>query len=276
MIRERYLAAALQLQASADPVATLAQAEALVQEAAARGARLVGLPENALAIPESPAEALALLGEWAPKAHALYARLAQAHGLTLFAGVPAPGPEGKAWNELRVWNPQGEQLANYRKRHLFDVALGGHDDLQESATVARGEALVAPDLGPLGVLGLSICYDLRFPEHFRALVDRGAELLAVPAAFLVATGMDHWRVLLRARAIENTCYVLAPAQAGRHGPTRRSYGHAMVVDPWGEVLADAGGPESGPGLALAFIDPARLAQVRRQLPCLQHRLETPR
>jgi predicted amidohydrolase len=246
----------------------LEAAAALVAKAARLGAELVGLPENLPQICETQAEAAAAVPTTYPRAEAWLADQAKTHGITVFAGLVAPGPGGKVRNLLVVAGPDGAIVARYQKRHLFDVDFGGRDTHRESAAVEPGDEPVVADLGPLGGLGLSICYDVRFPEHYRALVDRGADVLAVPAAFIPHTGKDHWHVLLRARAIENTCYVLAPAQAGTHNARRASYGHALIVDPWGVPLADAG---DGPGMAIAEIDPARLAQVRRQLPSLAHR-----
>lgn len=269
MIERPYLACAVQLTSTPDLEATLAQAEALVCRAAARGAELIGLPENFPQLCASPEDALAEVETAHPRAEAWLTDLARRLRVVLFGAMPVPGTGPRVRNTLVVAGRDGQVLASYAKRHLFDVQFGGPDTLQESASVEPGEAVVTVDLGELGVLGLAICYDLRFPEHFRALVDRGAELMALPAAFLGLTGKDHWQVLLRARAIENTCYVLAPAQTGRHNPRRASYGHSLVVDPWGHVLADAG---DEPGLAIAEIDPDRLARIRAQLPSLSHRL----
>jgi predicted amidohydrolase len=151
--------------------------------------------------------------------------------------------------------------------HLFDVEVGDGATYQESAAVAPGTEVVAAET-EVGKLGLSVCYDLRFPELYRRLSRDGATLLAVPAAFTLMTGKDHWEVLLRARAIENQAYVLAPAQGGKHSANRMTYGHAMVVDPWGLVTARA---SEGEGLAVAPVDPELQARIRRNLPCLQHR-----
>lgn len=161
----------------------------------------------------------------------------------------------------------GEVVSVYRKIHLFDVDLPDGTKLLESATVEPGTDLVVTDT-PFGRLGLSICYDLRFPELYRRLVDEGAIALAIPAAFTMTTGKDHWQVLLRARAIEQQCYVLAAAQTGHHHGTRYSYGHAMIVDPWGTILAQCG---EGEGVAVATIDPEIVAAIRRALPSLAHR-----
>lgn len=269
MIARPYLAAAVQVTSTPDLEANLAEAEVLVAKAAARGAELIGLPENLPQICETQEAAAAAVPATYPRAEAWLRAQARRHGVTVFAGLVAPGAAGRVRNLLVVAGPDGELVATYQKRHLFDVDFGGKDTHRESAAVEPGDAAVVADLGALGGLGLSICYDVRFPEHYRALVDGGADVLAVPAAFIPHTGKDHWHVLLRARAIENTCYVIAPAQAGAHNARRASYGHAVIVDPWGVVLADAG---DRPGLAVAEIDPGRLAQVRRQLPSLQHRL----
>lgn len=174
---------------------------------------------------------------------------------------------GKVFNSCIHLDASGSIQAVYRKIHLFDVALPDGTIVAESDTVVAGDELVVTE-APFGPLGLSICYDLRFPELYRALIDRGAIALAIPAAFTLTTGKDHWHVLLRARAIESQAYVLAAAQTGRHFGTRVSYGHAMIVDPWGTVLAECG---EGEGLAIAEIDPARVESVRASLPSLRHR-----
>ncbi len=162
----------------------------------------------------------------------------------------------------------GAVRAVYRKIHLFDVDLPDGTKLEESASVEPGTEIVATETA-FGTLGLSVCYDVRFPELYRALVDRGAIALAIPAAFTATTGKDHWHVLLRARAIESQSYVLAAAQTGHHFGERRSYGHALVVDPWGVVLAEHG---EGEGFASAFIDPSVVTRVRASLPSLRHRV----
>jgi predicted amidohydrolase len=163
--------------------------------------------------------------------------------------------------------PGGELEAVYRKIHLFDVDLGDGGRFTESASVAPGkEVVVAPT--PFGGVGLSVCYDLRFPELYRAQAARGAALLCVPAAFARETGKDHWEVLLRARAIENQAYVVAPAQCGRHSPERASHGRSLIVDPWGIVLAQAG---DRPAVIVADCDPDELERVRRRVPALEHR-----
>jgi predicted amidohydrolase len=163
-------------------------------------------------------------------------------------------------------SPRGETAAVYRKLHLFDVRLRGRAVFEESRLVAPGEGVVVADT-PLGKLGLSICYDLRFPELYRGLVRAGAQVLFVPSAFTAYTGAAHWTVLLRARAIENQCFVVAPAQWGRHNPGRVSYGHTCVIDPWGKVVASRA---RGTGVVLATVDLQAVARTRREMPCLEH------
>lgn len=270
MITRPYLAAAVCMTSTPDFEANLLQAEGLVAEAVRRGAELVGLPENFPQICESSQEVAAQAHETYLRAIAWLSEQAYRHGIVLYAGVIAPPVEGstRVRNVLVVMGRDGNEIARYQKRHMFDVYFGDGNTFVESETVEPGIEPVVADLGELGKLGLSICYDLRFPEHFRALVDQGAEILTVPAAFLTKTGMDHWHVLLRARAIENTSYLLAPAQGGRHNAKRASYGHALVIDPWGHVLADTG---DVPGVAIAEINHERIQTVRGQLPCLTHR-----
>jgi predicted amidohydrolase len=163
--------------------------------------------------------------------------------------------------------PDGNTLAHYRKIHLFDIDLPGMEHLKESKAIQPGREPVVAEAS-FGKLGLSICYDLRFPELYRALTRRGARILAVPSAFTERTGRDHWELLLRARAIENLAYVFAPAQVGEHGPGRSSWGHAMIVGPWGDVLAEV--EEPGEGVALAELDFERQDRLRRELPALDH------
>ena len=169
-------------------------------------------------------------------------------------------------NRSLLIDAAGEVVARYDKLHLFDVSLRGCERYRESDTVKPGAAaVVAPT--PWGLLGLSICYDVRFPQLYRALAQAGASYLAIPSAFTRTTGEAHWHVLVRARAIETGAYVFAPAQSGLHAEGRRTYGHSLIVDPWGAVLADAGEEE---GAIVATIDPARVAEARRMIPALEH------
>jgi predicted amidohydrolase len=263
----RVVAAVAQMTSTADVERNLETAERLVAEAAARGARFVSLPENFAFLRsegEPVPQAQALDGPWVRR----LAEAARRHELTLLLGSL---PE-KVAGDARVYNtsvligPDGATIATYRKMHLFDIDLPGMEHLKESRAVRPGEELVVAD-APFGRIGLSICYDVRFPELYRRLARQGARVLAVPSAFTERTGKDHWEVLLRARAIENLAYVVAAAQTGHHGGGRASHGHSMIVDPWGAVLAQV--PE-GEGVALAELDFARQDRLRRELPALGH------
>jgi predicted amidohydrolase len=263
----KLVAAALQMTSRADAQENLAAAQALVEQAAARGARFVALPENFAFLRgegEVVPEPQALDGPWVRR----MAELARRLELSLLLGsLPEAIPgDSRVYNTSLLLGPDGRTLAVYRKIHLFDVELPGAAPLQESRAVAPGSEPVVAET-PFGGLGLSICYDLRFPELYRMLTRRGARVLAVPSAFTERTGKDHWEVLLRARAIENLAYVVAPAQVGTHAPGRASHGHAMIVDPWGAILAQVA---DGAGLALAELDFERQDRVRRSLPALAH------
>ncbi|EPX62879.1 Nitrilase/cyanide hydratase [Cystobacter fuscus DSM 2262] len=263
-----HLIAAAQMVSTSDKTHNLDSALRLVRRAADLGARLVGLPENFSWMgPEAERAAAAETLEGPTLSR--MAEVARERKVTLLAGsiLEQGAPGGRLYNTTVVFGPDGARLAVYRKIHLFDVDVGDGTPYRESAAVAPGTEVVVADT-EVGRLGLSICYDLRFPELYRRLAAGGATLLAVPAAFTLMTGKDHWEVLLRARAIENQCYLFAPAQGGRHSPQRVTWGHAMVVDPWGLVTARA---SEGEGLAVAAMDTELLARVRRNLPCLQHR-----
>ncbi len=260
--------AAVQMASGADKASNLATAERLVREAAARGADLVGLPENVAWMgpeAERAAAAEALDGPTLGR----FASLAESLGIHLLAGsvLETGAEQGRLYNTSVLFGPHGQRLAVYRKMHLFDVEVGDGQTYRESAAVAPGKDVVSV-VTPLGRIGLSVCYDLRFPELYRALSAQGAVLLTVPSAFTLLTGKDHWEVLLRARAIENQAYVLAPAQGGRHPGDRLTYGHSLVVDPWGLVVACA---SEGEGLAVADMDAGLLQRIRTRLPALRHR-----
>lgn len=260
--------AAAQMTSGADKAHNLEVATRLITKAAESGAHFVGLPENFSWMgpePERAENAETLEGATLAR----MAELARAHKLTVLAGsvLESGAPGGRLYNTSALFGPDGARLAVYRKIHLFDVEVGDGQTYRESAAVAPGTEVVVAD-APLGKVGLSVCYDLRFPELYRQLAKNGAVLLTVPAAFTLMTGKDHWEVLLRARAIENQAYVIAPAQQGRHPKDRLTWGHAMVVDPWGLVTARA---SEGEGLAIAELDLEYLAKVRRTLPALQHR-----
>jgi predicted amidohydrolase len=260
-------AAAVQMTSGAEVERNLDTAERLVREAAGLGAEFVGLPENFAFLRsegEPVPEAQAVDGPWVAR----MAALARAHGITLLLGsIPEAVPgDARIHNTSVLLGPDGGTLAVYRKIHLFDVDLPGMEHLKESKAVKPGQDVVVA-AAPFGPLGLSICYDLRFPELYRRMVARGARVLAVPSAFTERTGTAHWEVLLRARAIENLAYVVAPAQSGRHNPRRVSHGHAMIVDPWGTVLAER---YDGEGVVVADLDFERQDRLRRELPALGH------
>ena len=265
-----YLAAAIQMTSTPELENNLAEAEDLVELAVHRGAALVTLPENFPFLGKeedkvAQAEAIATRSEKFLKT------MAQRFQITILGGgFPVPVDSTKVSNTALLIDPSGTELARYQKVHLFDVNLPDGNTYRESNTVMAGQQF--PNVyssSHLGNLGLSVCYDVRFPELYRHLADKGAEILFVPSAFTAFTGKDHWQALLQARAIENTCYVVAPAQTGNHYAMRRSHGHAAIIDPWGLVIADAG---DSPGVAIAEINPERLQQVRTQMPSLQHRV----
>jgi predicted amidohydrolase len=264
-----YLAAAVQMTSVPDLEKNLKEAEELIDLAVRQGAELVGLPENFSFLGEEE-EKLAKAEQIAAESEKFLKTMAQRFQITLLGGgFPVPVNNGKVYNTALLVDPTGSELARYQKVHLFDVNVPDGNTYRESATIERGEHLPGVYANEeLGNLGLSVCYDVRFPELYRHLSQNGAEILFVPAAFTAYTGKDHWQILLQARAIENTCYVIAPAQTGCHYGRRQTHGHAMIVDPWGMVLADA---LDQPGVAIAEINPARLKQVRQQMPSLQHR-----
>ena len=267
-----YLAAAIQMTSKPDLAQNLVEAEELIDLAVRQGAELVGLPEN-FAFLGKEVDKVAQAGEIAEKTEQFLKTMAQRYQITILGGgfpVPVADSPEKAYNTALLITPDGREAARYQKVHLFDVDVPDGNTYQESSTVMAGKEL--PPIyssDTLGQLGLSICYDVRFPELYRQLSQQGTDVLFVPAAFTAFTGKDHWQVLLQARAIENTCYVIAPAQTGNHYERRYTHGHAMIIDPWGTIIADAG---EKPGVAVAEIDPDRLFQVRQQMPSLQHRV----
>jgi predicted amidohydrolase len=262
--------AAIQLTSTPDMDRNLARARELTEAAAGRGAQLVALPEHfAYQGPEGrePPSAQPLEGPLV----AAFGELAQKLGIFLLLGSfpEKTAPGARLCNTSVVLGPEGRILAVYRKIHLFDAELKGAPAYRESCFIQPGDEVVTAALaGTPFTAGLSICYDLRFPELFRSLSSRGADLFLIPAAFTRTTGRDHWEVLLRARAIENLSYVVAPAQYGTHFKGRHSYGRSLIVDPWGLILAQA---PDGEGVIWADLDPERLARLRRELPCLSHR-----
>lgn len=263
-----FLAAAIQMNSLADKKANIATALQLVEDAAKRGALLVALPENLtyMGSDEGKAETAEPLD--GPTFKQFSDKALELKIFLLAGSMPESGaPSNRVFNTSVLFGPDGKALAVYRKIHLFDVDIPDGARYKESSSTAPGSDLVVADT-PLAKIGLSICYDLRFPELYRELSANGAELLTVPAAFTLHTGRDHWEALLRARAIENQCYVVAPAQFGQHSGNRATFGRAMIIDPWGTVVATA---SDGEGMAIAMIDRVLLERVRRELPALAGR-----
>ena len=265
---QRFTVACVQTSSGRDMDANVAAAGALVREAAAAGAEFILLPEN-VALMESGSKAIRAHAAPADEHPALAAfrRLAEeVHAWLLVGSLPVPSPDGRVANRSFLLDPAGEVVAHYSKIHMFDVDLAGGERYRESHTFQPGEAARIART-PWGALGMTVCYDLRFPQLYRGLAQAGARFLSVPSAFTKVTGQAHWHVLLRARAIENACFVFAPAQCGRHSGKRETYGHSLIVDPWGKVLADGG---DAVGFVSAEIDPARIDEARAMLPSLDH------
>jgi nitrilase len=264
---ERFRVAAVQTVSGADVRENLRAIEPLIVAAVDEGARLVVLPEyfgvfgarasDKVAVRESDGDGVQ---------QSFLARMAREHSIWIVGGtVPiAIADPQRVRSALLVYGPGGKRLARYDKIHLFAFHQGD-ERYDEGATIESGKEPVCFD-APCGRVVLSVCYDLRFPELYRRF--RDVTLILVPSAFTAVTGTAHWHVLLRARAIENQCYVLAAAQGGMHPNGRRTYGHSVIIDPWGVVIAER---DEGPGIVVADIDPERIAQVRRELPALEHR-----
>ena len=264
---QKITAACIQLTSTDDMAATIAAIEALVRQAAGQGAQLVTLPENAFLM-EVPGSDRILYTEAAHPGIRAASALAKASAIWLLIGSAAVKTDdsGKTVNRALLLAPDGSIVCRYDKIHLFDVTLPSGETYAESARMRAGvEAVLAQT--PFAAIGLSICYDVRFPHLYRTLAQAGASILTVPSAFTSVTGEAHWHVLLRARAIENGCYVLAPAQTGTHPGGRKTYGHSLIIDPWGKVMADAG---ENPGIITAELDLAMVNQIRGKLPSLQH------
>jgi nitrilase len=260
--------AAVQMISGPDVAPNLATAGRLIAEAAATGAQLVALPEYFPLIGATDADRLAAReADGSGPIQDFLAGAAQKHGLWLVGGsIPLQADDpAKLRNACLVFDPEGRRVARYDKIHLFGFRKGD-EAYDEAATIERGDQLVAFD-SPLGRVGVAICYDLRFPELFRAIGE--VDLLVLPAAFTETTGRAHWEMLLRARAVENQCYVLAAAQGGQHPNGRMTHGNSMVIDPWGEVLARM---DKGEGVVIAELDRQRLVDIRTSLPALKHRI----
>ena len=262
--------AIVQLSSTDDLTANLASTEKGIQEAADRGAQFVALPENFAymrreggrfpCVQEPNGELMRMLSGWARQ-----------HRLWLLGGTlpEAVAGEERVYNTSLLYSPDGEEVARYRKMHLFDADLGsqGDDRYRESTHFKAGSEVVVAAT-PFGGVGLSICYDLRFPELYRAMLNRDLRWLMVPSAFTKETGPDHWEVLLRARAIESQAFLLAPAQCGQHSPDRASYGRSLIISPWGLVIAQAG---DQPTVLVADCPESELERARQAIPALSHR-----
>ena len=263
-----FKAGLIQMRSGVTPSANVDAAAKLIAEAQAAGADYVQTPETTN-IMESKRDRLfeTIREEENDPSLAAFRELAKKHKLYVHVGSLAIKllPD-RAANRGFLIDPQGEIVARYDKIHMFDVDLANGESYRESRNYRPGEIAVTADL-PWGRLGLSVCYDLRFPALYRALAEAGATFLAIPSAFTKQTGEAHWSVLMRARAIETGCFVLAAAQGGTHENGRETYGHSIVVDPWGRVLAEAG---NEPGLIMAEIDPALITQARSRVPSLEH------
>ena len=273
--------AAIQLNSQPNLTESMDQCLSAIQSAVDRGAHLIALPENFAFMgneiekqqkgAEISASVMEVIPEWSK----------QFKVSILAGGFPVPASNGKVYNRSILFDSNGEVAASYDKIHLFDVTLSSDETYRESDTVEAGP--LKPAVCSLSSdqlagniretfhvnLGMSICYDLRFPELYRELTNLGSEIIFVPAAFTKPTGEAHWELLLRARAVENSLYIIAPAQTGRHGSKRETHGHAMIIDPWGNILSDA---DTEPGMAMATIDLNLISTIRQKLPSIHHRV----
>ncbi|HEY0675273.1 MAG TPA: carbon-nitrogen hydrolase family protein [Immundisolibacter sp.] len=272
---QTFTAAAVQMVSGSDVKTNLATAGRLIGQAAQAGARLVALPENFALLGRREQDKLAVAEpDGAGPIQDFLADTACRHGIHLIGGtIPLRGADPQRVRAACLLHgPDGQRLARYDKIHLFDVDVGesaaGGERYRESASIEPGQTVVTVNT-ELGCIGLAVCYDLRFPELFRALQARGAQILVLPSAFTETTGAAHWHLLCRARAVENLCYLVAPGQGGLHDNGRRTYGHSLIASPWGEVLAER--IEMGEGTVCATIDLAAMERVRERFPALQHR-----
>jgi predicted amidohydrolase len=263
-----FRAACVQLRSTDDVAENIQTSCRLIREAKSEGAQFVATPENTtLMAPDGGAKLERTFPEDSDPALPAFQRLAEELGLWLLVGSLAirTSPSMTA-NRSFLIDPRGRIAARYSKIHLFDVEFPSGEKYRESKTVAGGREAVVAEL-PWAKLGMTVCYDLRFPHLYRTLAKKGATVLSVPSAFTETTGKAHWHILLRARAIENGAFVIAPAQGGLHSNGRRTYGHSLIVAPWGEILAEAG---TDPGIIVADIDPALASDARARIPSLQH------
>ena len=262
--------AAIQMVSGADVDANLDEAARLISTAVSAGAEFVVLPENFAIMPTEDAGQLQVMerdGD-GPIQEFLSAQAHQNHIWLVGGSIPLVSSQpSKVRAACLLFNDRGERVARYDKLHLFDVRLDNGEEYSDSLTIEPGESVVVVD-SPIGRLGLTICYDLRFPEIFRQMLDQGAEIFSVPSAFTATTGKVHWEILLRARAIENLAYVIGAGQGGSHSSGRETYGDSIVIDPWGKVINRLA---RGPGIVTADIDRLCLEKLRRSLPSIEHR-----
>jgi len=271
---EKYKIACLQTNTGNDLAANLTTVRAMMREAAANGAQWILTPEYTLMMDGSgrvmrdnalPADGGASLAELKAMAGELKVWLLIG-SLTLRTGEEGEGADTRIVNRSFLVSDAGAVVASYDKIHMFDVTLPDGKVIRESSAYRPGDKAVVVDT-PLGKVGLTVCYDLRFPQLFRTLAQAGAQIITVPSSFQRQTGKAHWHPLLQARAIENGCWIIAPAMCGEHAGNRQTFGHSLVVNPWGEVVADGG---EGPGIVYAEIDVTRVAKVRGMIPSLTH------
>jgi len=265
-----HVIAAVQMVSTSDVNENLAQAAQLIEEAIKQQAELVVLPENFALMPKQTTDTLAIQEAYGQgPLQKFLAEQARLHGIWLVGGtLPlVSNTPDKVYSACLTFNPAGECVARYHKLHLFDAHLEHGESYQESKTYQAGDELVTVAT-PLGSLGIAICYDLRFPELFRAMLAQSIELIALPSAFTEATGRAHWDILVRTRAVENLSYMIAANQGGTHDNGRQTYGNSMIVDPWGKVLDKV---EKGIGIVCADLDRVRIAHLRERFPVLQHR-----
>ena len=263
-----FKAACIQLRSSDDVAENVRVTSALVREAAAGGARFIATPENTnIMAQDGRAKMATTFVEAEDPALPAFAQLAKELRVWLLIGsLHIKVSETKTANRSYLFAPDGRIAARYTKIHLFDVTVASGESYRESSTVEGGHEAVVADT-EFGLLGLSVCYDLRFPQLYRQMAKKGAFAFTIPSSFTVPTGTAHWHVLLRARAIENGAFVIAPAQGGTHANGRKTYGHSLIVSPWGEILSEAG---TDPGVIFADIDPALSKQAREKVPSLEH------
>lgn len=266
--------ACVQLNSGADLLVNIEKLDGLVARAASLGAKFIATPENTFLMEEQgQGKNREIYTQDKHPAIKASADMAKKYGVWLLIGSVAVADNGlqmaddkRTYNRCLLFDPQGEIVAQYDKIHLFDVEVGDGQTYRESAKMIAGDKAVIADL-PFARLGMTICYDLRFPHLYRSLAKAGANIITVPAAFTQVTGQAHWHVLLRARAIEAGCFIIAPAQTGAHAGGRKTYGYSLIINPWGEVIADAGVEE---GVIVADIDLSEVEKVRTKLPSLAH------